>query len=187
MTLTTWTHIHMTGQGKHKCTPLSWCRVYPWERKRSWIWTAVVSLLTLVRSGTKLSAAIGCAVPLCLWGRRSHMGRSHSWSPAEEDHHRWTGPHLGRSDQWPPQWKVTSDKEDSDWDDDTCTPAKSQFEDTTMAETCMDMMQEPMADSPWEENVVEASVGLGSQDVVQIHTSSESYCCQVGTLSPCIA
>ena len=73
----------------------------------------------------------------------------------------------------PPQKKVASDRGDSDWDDDTCTPEELQFEDATMAETCMDMMEEPTVDSPWEENVVEASVGLGSQDMVQIHVRND--------------
>ena len=42
-----------------------------------------------------------------------------------------------------------------------------------MPETCMDTMEEPMADSLWEENVVEASVGPGSQDMVQIHVGND--------------
>ena len=33
----------------------------------------------------------------------------------------------------------------------------------------MDMSEEPTVDSPQEETVVEALVGPGSQDVVQIH------------------
>ena len=37
----------------------------------------------------------------------------------------------------------------------------------------MDMMEEPMMDSLWEENVVEASAGLRSQDVVQIHVGND--------------
>ena len=72
-----------------------------------------------------------------------------------------------------PQKKVASDREDSDWDDDTCAPVESQFEDATMPETCMDTVEEPTADSLWEENVVEASVGLESQDMVQIQVGSD--------------
>ena len=70
----------------------------------------------------------------------------------------------------PLQRRVTSEK-DSDWDDDTCIPAESQFKDTAMTETCLDT-EEPMADSLQEENV-EASVGPGSQDVVQIHVGND--------------
>ena len=73
----------------------------------------------------------------------------------------------------PPQRKVITDKEDSDWDDDTHVPVESQFEDATTTETCMDTTEEPTADSPWEENVVEALVGLGSQDMVQIHVGNK--------------
>ena len=72
----------------------------------------------------------------------------------------------------PPQKKVASDREDSDWDDDTHAPAESQFEDATVPETCMDTKEETTADSPREENVIEALVGPGSQDVVQIHVGS---------------
>ena len=42
-----------------------------------------------------------------------------------------------------------------------------------MQETCMDMMEEATVDSLWEENVVEASVGPCSQDVVQIHVGND--------------
>ena len=37
----------------------------------------------------------------------------------------------------------------------------------------MDMMEEPTVDSLWEENVIEALVGPGSQDMVQIHTGTD--------------
>ena len=62
------------------------------------------------------------------------------------------------------------EKEDSDWDEDTCETAESQFKDTTVvAETHMDTAEESAADALPPENLVEASVGLGSQDVIQIH------------------
>ena len=41
------------------------------------------------------------------------------------------------------------------------------------AETCMDTMEESTADVLLLENIVEASVGPGSQDVVQIHAGND--------------
>ena len=76
----------------------------------------------------------------------------------------------------PLQEKVTSYMEDSDGDDDTHIPIESQFEDATAQETCMDTMEGPTADSLWKENVVEASVGPGSQDVVHIHMGNDNLC-----------
>ena len=77
------------------------------------------------------------------------------------------------------QGKVASNKEDSDWDADTQTPAVLQFEDTSVQdsphkETFMDTLKEPPVDSLQEENLVEASMGLGSQDVVQIHMENDN-------------
>ena len=51
---------------------------------------------------------------------------------------------------------------------------ESQFEDAAaVAETCMDTVEESPADLPPLENIVEASVGPGSQDVVQIHAGND--------------
>ena len=61
-----------------------------------------------------------------------------------------------------PQKKA--EKEDSDWDEDTHIPAESQFEDA---------VEESTAELPPLENIVEALVGLGSQDIVQIHTRND--------------
>ena len=72
----------------------------------------------------------------------------------------------------PLQRKVASDKEESDWDDDTHVPTESQFEDAAVAEAHMDT-EEPVVDSLQEENI-EASVGPGSQDVVQIHAGNDN-------------
>ena len=66
------------------------------------------------------------------------------------------------------------EKEDSDWEEDTHKPVESQFEDATVvAETCMDTVDESALDPPPPENIVEASVGLGSQDMVQIHVGND--------------
>ena len=75
-----------------------------------------------------------------------------------------------------------TEKEDSNWDEDTCVSVESQFEDAAMVEeACMDTVEESTAEaSPSEnivealplENIVEVSVGLGSQDVVQIHVGN---------------
>ena len=46
----------------------------PRERKRSWIRTAGVSLLTLEMSGMKPSMVPGHAVPFCLWGTKVPHG-----------------------------------------------------------------------------------------------------------------
>ena len=63
--------------------------------------------------------------------------------------------------------KKSSEREDSDWDEDTCVPAESQFEDAAVvAETCIDTVEESTADLPPLENIVEALVGPGSEDVV---------------------
>ena len=71
--------------------------------------------------------------------------------------------------------KKNPEREDSDWDKETHIPVKSQFEDATMAaETCMDTVEESTVDSLPVENVDEASVGLGSQDVVQIHMGNDN-------------
>ena len=64
----------------------------------------------------------------------------------------------------PPQRKVTSNKEASDWDADTHTPAELQSGNSSMQslpckETFMDTLEE--------------SVGLGSQDMVQIHMGND--------------
>ena len=71
--------------------------------------------------------------------------------------------------------KKNTEKEDSDWDEDTHVHVESQFEDAaTVMETCMDMVEESTADFPPLENIVEASVGLGSEDVVQIHVGNDN-------------
>ena len=41
-------------------------------------------------------------------------------------------------------------------------------------ETCMDTAEESAVDVPPPENLVEASVGPSSQDVVQIHTGNNN-------------
>ena len=74
----------------------------------------------------------------------------------------------------PPQRKDASNREDSDWDADTHTPAESQFEDMSAQDSLhkeifMDTLEEPTVDSLWDDTLVKASVGPGSQDVVQIH------------------
>ena len=52
---------------------------------------------------------------------------------------------------------------------------ESQFEDATaVAETCMGTMEESTVELLPLENVVEASVGLGSQDIVQIHVGNDN-------------
>ena len=67
-----------------------------------------------------------------------------------------------------------TEKEDSDWDKDTCIPTESQFEDAAMAmETCMDTVEESTAEVLPPENIVEALVGPGSQDMVQIHVGND--------------
>ena len=73
-----------------------------------------------------------------------------------------------------PQKKI-SKKEDSDWDEDTHIQVESQFEDAVvvMAETCMDTAEESTVELLPLENIVEASVGLGSQDMVQIHVGND--------------
>ena len=67
-----------------------------------------------------------------------------------------------------PQRKVATDKEDSDWDADTHTPAELQ-----QKETLIDTLAEPPVESPWDYALVEASVGLVSKYVVQIHAGSD--------------
>ena len=69
----------------------------------------------------------------------------------------------------PLQRKVTSNKEDSDYNADTHTPAELQSGDMSVQssphkETFMDTLEEPLVESPWDDALVEASVGLGSQD-----------------------
>ena len=56
-----------------------------------------------------------------------------------------------------------TEKEDSDWDEDTHAYLwSSQFEDVVaVAETCMDTVEESTAELPPLENIVEASVGPG--------------------------
>ena len=67
-----------------------------------------------------------------------------------------------------------AEKEDSDWDEDAHEPVESQFEDAmAVAETCMDTVEESTAEPPPSENIVEASVGPGSQDMVQIHAGND--------------
>ena len=77
-----------------------------------------------------------------------------------------------------------TEKEDSDWDEDTRVPVESQFEDATMVEEiCMDTVEESTVEAPPSENIVEALpsenivealVGLSSQDEVQIHTGNDN-------------
>ena len=63
-----------------------------------------------------------------------------------------------------------TEKEDSNWDKDTHVPVESQFKDTaTVAETYMDTVKESTAEALPVEDIIKASVGPGSQDVVQIH------------------
>ena len=76
-----------------------------------------------------------------------------------------------------------TEKEDSNWDEETHRSAESQFEDAATADkTCMDTVEESTAEAPLTENIVEAltteniteaSVGPGSQDIVQIHTGND--------------
>ena len=78
----------------------------------------------------------------------------------------------------PLQRKVASNKEDSDWDADTHTQAELQSGDVSMQsllhkETFMDTLEELPAESPWDNALVEVSVGPGSQDVVQIHAGND--------------
>ena len=72
------------------------------------------------------------------------------------------------------------EKEDLDWDEDKCEPVESQSEEPKVVEnppvvekTHMDTAEESTADAPPPENLVEVSVGPGSQDVVQIHAGNE--------------
>ena len=66
--------------------------------------------------------------------------------------------------------KKNTEKEDSDWNEDTHMPAESQFEDATVTvKMCMDTMEGSTAELPPLENIVEASVSPGNQDMVQIH------------------
>ena len=74
-----------------------------------------------------------------------------------------------------PLQRKEPEKEDSDWDEDTHEPVKSQFEDAmVVAETCMDTAEESAADAPQPEDLVEASVGPSSQDMVQIHMGNDN-------------
>ena len=67
-----------------------------------------------------------------------------------------------------------TEKEDSDRDEDTHVFAESQFEDAAVvAETCMDTVEESTVEPPPSENIVEVSVGPGSQDMVQIHMGND--------------
>ena len=65
--------------------------------------------------------------------------------------------------------------EDSDWDEEECRVVESQFEDTAVAVEAE--TEDPMEESAVEVlpvgHIDEASVGLGSQDVVQIHTGED--------------
>ena len=81
------------------------------------------------------------------------LGEGPTWAEAtaemwrkvivEKDAHTWED--VIRSS---PQKKNT-EKEDSDWDEDTRVPVESQFEDaTTVAETCMDTVEESTAELP---------------------------------------
>ena len=50
-----------------------------------------------------------------------------------------------------------TEKEDSDWDEDTHVSVESQFEDAAMAtETCMDTVEESTVEALPSENIVEA-------------------------------
>ena len=71
------------------------------------------------------------------------MGRGHYWA--------WRRVII---DKEAPTWeevthgslqKKASEREDSDWDEDTRTPVESQFEDvSTAVETCMDTVEDPL-------------------------------------------
>ena len=79
----------------------------------------------------------------------------------------------------PPQRKVIMDREDSDWDadQDTHTPAELQSWDMSIhsssrKETLMETLAK-LPESPCDDTLTKASVGLGSQHVVQIHVGND--------------
>ena len=67
------------------------------------------------------------------------------------------------------------EEEDSDWDQEACGPAELQFKDAAIvAEAGMeDAMEESVAEALPVEHLDKASVGPGSQDVVQIHMGED--------------
>ena len=72
------------------------------------------------------------------------------------------------------------DKDDSNWDadEDTGTPGESQsrgmsVHSSPMKETLMETLTEPPVELLCEDALPEATVGLGSQDVVQIHARKD--------------
>ena len=80
----------------------------------------------------------------------------------------------------PPQREVVTDKEDSDWDanQDNNIPAESQSwavskQSSLRKETLMKTLTEALAESPYDDMLTEASVGPGSQDVMQIHMGND--------------
>ena len=109
------------------------------------------------------------------WDKPKHGDWSHCPTlPLEEQGLTWE-----EVTNEPPQRKVITDQEDSDWDadQDTHTPAESQSRDTSKhsllrKDTLMEMT-EPPAESPHDDALTEASMELGSQDVVQIHTGND--------------
>ena len=84
-----------------------------------------------------------------------------------------------------PTWEDLSSKQvpknteeqDSDWDKDDCGPAESQFEDAAIVAEVdrEDAMDESPAEAPPVQDISEASVGPGSQDVVQIHAGRTTW------------
>ena len=80
----------------------------------------------------------------------------------------------------PPQRHVVTDKDGLDWDADqgTNTPAECQSRGTSehslpRKEILMETLTEPPAESPHDDALIEASVGPGSQDVVQLHVADD--------------
>ena len=75
-----------------------------------------------------------------------------------------------------PQPKKTEEEKDSYWEKDNRGPVEFQFKDAApMAETDMDTVEESTAEAPQVQDISEASVGPGSQDMVQIHTGMMTW------------
>ena len=76
---------------------------------------------------------------------------------------------------------MNTKEEDSNWDKDDCGPMESQFEDATIAAEVdrEDAMEKSPVEVPPVQDISEASVGPGSQDMVQIHAGEDDleYAC----------
>ena len=121
------------------------------------------------------------------WDKKEHGNWSRCPSPPLGVGPTWAEVHAAAQEQVleknTPTWEDIISKhvprnnedEDSDWDKQDAGPVESLFEDTAIAaDTDMeDPMEESTVEMPPVPHLSEASVGPGSQDVVQIHAGKD--------------